>query len=89
MVAGLDPDSAAGTGEVRAAREALDLHLATPASVHLCCNLLFGRVSLHSSFRKKPTLGRFTTAGVGSGVVGWVRFSWPAGHQVLRTVLGG
>ena len=69
-VAGPHPDSAAGPGEDREAREALDLSLADPTSAHPRHSHLSARVSLHSSLQKKPTLHRFTMAGGGSGVVG-------------------
>ena len=69
-MAGPDPDSAAGPGEDREAREALDLPVANPTSAHLRRSHLAASVSLHSSLRKKPTLRCFAMAGGGSGVLG-------------------
>ena len=68
-VAGPDPDSTAGPGDSREAREALVLHLTTSASAHPRRSHLSACVSLHSSLRKKPTLRCFAMAGCGSEVV--------------------
>ena len=89
MVAGLEPDSAAGPGEDREAREALDLHLAAPTCAHPHRSHLPARVSLYSSLQKKPTLRHFATAQGGSGVMDRDLFSKSAGLQATGTVLGG